>query len=77
MTADDARDRISEMREALRRASRAVSVPKPDWAGAARAMDGVNEQSCELWQACVRESWKAPFARAGRAVPDDERGEPR
>ena len=58
MTADDARDRVTEMREALRRAMRALSGPHPDWQAAARALDDANAMSCELWMDCIRESWR-------------------
>lgn len=58
MTADEARDRVTEMREALRRAMRAMSRPKPDWLEAARALDEVNDASCRAWADCVRESWR-------------------
>lgn len=37
MTADEARDRVTEARRALDRAMRALSVPGPDWEGAERA----------------------------------------
>ena len=58
MTADEARERVTEMREALRRAMRSLSRPKPDWAGAARALDEANDVTCGLWSDCVRESWR-------------------
>ena len=48
---------VQTMRAALRAALRCASRPEPDWEGAARALDKVNELSCELWQGCVRESW--------------------
>ena len=49
---------VQDMRVALRAALRCASRPEPDWEGAARALDKVNERSCELWQGCVRESWR-------------------
>ena len=49
---------VQAMRSALRAALRCASRPEPDWDGAARALDKVNELSCELWQGCVRESWR-------------------
>lgn len=62
MTADEARDRVGEMREAMRRAMRALSRPRPDWAGAARALDEANEEITSLWCRCVtehlRETWR-------------------
>lgn len=56
MTPERARDIIAEARGGLSRALRCLSIPDTDWAGAARALDGVNELTCRLWQACVRES---------------------
>ena len=38
MDADEARDRVGEIRKELRRAMRALSVPGPDWEGAAGAL---------------------------------------
>ena len=38
MTADEARERVTEARRALDRAMRALSVPGPDWEGAAGAL---------------------------------------
>ena len=58
MTDKEARDRVTTMRDGLRRAMRALSRPKPDWAGAARALDEVNDASCRAWADCVRESWR-------------------
>lgn len=58
MTTEKARDLIAEMRGGLSRALRCLSIPDADWAGAARALDGVNELTCRLWQECVRESWR-------------------
>ena len=49
---------VQTMRAALRAALRCASGPEPDWEGAARELDKVNELSCELWQGCVRESWR-------------------
>lgn len=55
MTADDARDRVGEIRAELRRAMRALSRPKPDWEGAARALDEANDELTSLWCRCVTE----------------------
>ena len=49
---------VQTMRASLRAALRCASRPEPDWDGAARALDKVNELSCELWQGCIRESWR-------------------
>lgn len=65
MTADDARDRVGEVREAMRRAMRSLSRPKPDWAGAARALDEANEELANLWCRCVTEHLRE-MRRGGR-----------
>ena len=65
MTRDEMVASVQDMRAGLRAALRCASGPVPDWAGAARALDGVNEMSCELWRNCVRESWRAA-EREGR-----------
>ena len=70
MTRDEMTAAVQCMRAGLRAALRCASRPEPDWAGAAKELDGVNEMSCELWQGCVRESW-----RRHAAPTDDERGE--
>ena len=57
MTRDEMVAAVQDIRAELRTALRRASVPEPDWEGAARALDKVNELSCELWQGCVRESW--------------------
>lgn len=49
---------VQHIRSGLRAALRCASRPEPDWEGAARALDKVNKLSCELWQGCVRESWR-------------------
>ena len=49
---------VQDMRAALRAALRCASGPVPDWAGAAKELDKVNELSCELWQGCMREGWR-------------------
>lgn len=56
MTRDELVASVQTMRAALCAALRCASRPEPDWDGAARALDKVNELSCELWQGCVRES---------------------
>ena len=56
MTRDEMVVNVQIMRAGLRAALRCASRPEPDWEGAARALDKVNELSCELWRDCVRES---------------------
>lgn len=65
MTRDEMVANVQTMRAGLRAALRCASGPVPDWAGAAKELDGVNELSCELWRGCVRESWRAA-EREGR-----------
>lgn len=48
MTDGDARDRVTEIRARLSRAMRCVSVPRPDWAGAARAMGEAMDMAARL-----------------------------
>lgn len=48
MTADDARDRVRPIRDAARRALRALSRPAPDWAAATRAMGEVMDMAARL-----------------------------
>ena len=59
MTREELVASVQDMRAALRVVVRCTSRPNPDWAGAEKALDAVNELSCELWQGCVRESWRA------------------
>lgn len=55
MTADDARDRVSEARGRLRDAMRAVSVPTPDWGAAGKALRWAATIAMELARDCERE----------------------
>ena len=48
MTADDARSRVEPIRDAARRALRALSGPTPDWAAATRAMGEVMDMAARL-----------------------------
>lgn len=48
MTADDARSRVEPIRDAARRALRALSGPTPDWAAATRAMGEVMDRAARL-----------------------------
>ena len=48
MTADDARDRVQPIRDAARRALRALSRPTPDWSAATREMGEVMDMAARL-----------------------------
>ena len=48
MTADDARASVRPIRDAARRALRALSGPAPDWAAATRAMGEVMDMAARL-----------------------------
>ena len=65
VTRDEFVASVQIMRAGLRAALRCASGPVPDWAGAAKELDGVNELSCEIWRDCVRESRRAA-EREGR-----------
>lgn len=72
MTRDELVADVQIMRAGLRAALRCASGPEPDWAGAAKELDGINELSCEMWRGCIRESWRVA---AGAAAKDgDGRG---
>ncbi len=59
MTADEARDRVTESRRALDRAMRALSVPGPDWEGAEEAARECARACHELESGC----WLEDFER--------------
>ena len=48
MTRDDAIDAVQPIRDAARRALRALSGPTPDWAAATRAMGEVMDMAARL-----------------------------
>lgn len=56
MTADEARDRVTEARRLLNRAMRALSRPSPDWGRAAATLDWAATLCMELARDCRRES---------------------
>lgn len=58
MTADEARDRIGEIRAELRRAMRAISRTEPDWEAAADAASECVRMSAELQTRCWLEGWE-------------------
>lgn len=55
MTADEARDRVTEARRALDRAMRALSVPGPDWGAAVDALLDASREANELALRCLYE----------------------
>ena len=59
MTADEARDRVTEARRALDRAMRALSVPDPDWKAAEEAASDCVRMCAEMQARC----WMEDFER--------------
>ena len=55
MTADEARERVGEIRAALDRAMRALSVPGPDWGAAVDALLDASGEANELALRCLDE----------------------
>ena len=55
MTADEARDRVGEIRRSLDGAMRALSVPGPDWGGAVDALLGASADAGDLAMKCLDE----------------------
>ena len=55
MTADDARPRVQPIRDAARRALRALSGPTPDWERAGVSLDWAATLCMELARDCMRE----------------------
>lgn len=58
MTANEARDRIGEIRAELRRAMRAVNRPNPDWEGAEDASGECLRLCAELQSRCWLNGWR-------------------
>lgn len=58
MTADDARDRVGEIRARVDRAMRALSVPGPDWGGAVDALSDAMLAVSYLHGACQMEDFE-------------------
>lgn len=58
MTADEARDRIGEIRAELRRAMRLLSRPDVDWEAAEDATSECVRMSAELQSRCWLNGWK-------------------
>ena len=59
MTADEARDRVGEIRAGTDRIMRALSVPGPDWKAAADAASECVRMGAELQSRC----WMEDFER--------------
>ena len=55
MTADEARERVGEIRAGADRVMRALSVPGPDWTGAALAAGRCVDMCAELEARCFIE----------------------
>lgn len=55
MTAEEARERASEIRDGLRRAMRAVCRPEPDWDAATAALLDVSADANDLALLCLSE----------------------
>ena len=55
MTADEARDRVGEIRAELDRAMRALCVPGPDWGRAVDALIRAASEADELAVLCLGE----------------------
>lgn len=58
MTAGEARDRAGEIRRALDRAVRSLSVPGPDWGGAVGALIDASDMTRDLARMCASEERK-------------------
>lgn len=63
MTADEARERVGEIRKQLRRAMRALSVPGPDWGGAVDALLDASGTANELALRCLDEKVRGMIAK--------------
>lgn len=58
MTADEARERVGDIRAELRRAMRAINKPEPDWKTAEEAASDCVRMSAELQSRCWLNEWK-------------------
>lgn len=63
MTADEARDRVGEIRAELRRAMRAISRTEPDWGGAVDALLEASREASELALRCLDEKVRGVIAK--------------
>lgn len=55
MTADEARERVGEIRAGIDRAMRALSVPGPDWRAAEEAASECVDACVDMEAACLAE----------------------
>ena len=58
MTAEEARERVGEIRRSLDRAMRALSVPGPDWGAASEAASECVRMCAELEARCQIEDFE-------------------
>ena len=63
MTADEARERVGEIRKQLRRAMRALSVPGPDWGGAVDALIEAASEADDLAMRCLDKKVRRMIAK--------------
>lgn len=63
MTAAEARERVGEIRDGLRRAVRALSVPGPDWGGAVDALLDASREANELALRCLDEKTRGVITK--------------
>ena len=59
MTADEVRTTVTDARQALSEAMRALSVPEPDWECAASALRRAEDICGLLRVLCIVEGWEA------------------
>ena len=69
MTAGGARSQATAIRELLSRALRCVSVPEPDWGGAAVALLCVSVDARDLALACLDEKIRGELHREACGEP--------
>ena len=67
MTAEEARERVGEIRAELDRAMRALCVPGPDWGGAVGALVEASDMTRDLARLCASEKRKEGMRRWERA----------
>ena len=75
MTADDARDRVTTMRDGLRRAMRHLSKPGPDWGAASVELLCVSAAARELSKECCFRAMDGRVAFGLMGQEDSEVGD--